>query len=687
MSNNLNSMLMSGQIQLTSGLNTTSSTTSSSTSTSTTSTITSDFDIFPVGQSIDPTKYVYDGQTTLMINSTLSPNTNIVKAQYFDPVSGYPNGSSSNGFGNWNFNETNTSYLNGAYSASSLLSESTYLYNNLQPISNTLGAYTLDITDGSTLTGSTTNSGETLFFSLTSQPYVSFKGSYSSPGTGTPAGINVNPSYTANNSDNFLFTSNYYVQQKNEIIIVQLVFTVSNTNALNVANTNSSVSYSAPTVSLIVYNKVIPKDALASLSSGYSAESNKTKVYTAGPIPIQYTQSGGTFNSKSGSFNIANNVPIIIADGYNKLYATMPLIYVPPVLSGSNYVGQYLNAGLNALPGYQILANLPNVPQPSPVTVNSTVTSPTVATNFGHFVVGISFSTNFSSFNPGSAIYSQILIKNIWRSPIAIYNSYSAYSINDMATKQVVLLFGKTFNGGTFLVTNSGTAISMIDNYAVTSLRNFIQIMRAVLSLFDGSSSLVDYFINPNTVQQVNSIGSYNIQVLTLQPLLDGGISNPASALLCPNMNYMFLKSTNSATMSVDPTSQTVFGQSIGKNYFGLQNSTLCSTGTAKYVNSQLNMLTTNNGELFGNSVYLGLNTVNNQLFYMLLILPEAQFNATPSTSTSNVMSIYSTPSSLFYINTSTNASAQFSPQSTSGTTTSQAASKINMSVSNIPII
>ncbi len=687
----INSQLISGQVQSSTGTGN-----NTTTATPTSNTITTDVDIFAVGNSINPTNFTYDGQTVLMINSTLNPNANVVKAQYFDPVyGGVPGGF---GFTDWNFDLIPNSYLNGSFSSSALLSEPTYLFNNLQPITTALGQFTLDIENGNaqTVNGAST---QTLFFSLTSQPYVCYQGSFYS----TPTQMNVVPGYSSNNSDNFLFTSNYYVQQKNEIIIVQLVFTVSNTNSLNANNVGVGLTSGAPTISVIVYNKVISKEALASLATGSTGDALKTKVYTAGPIPLQYTQNGTPFNPQNGSFSINNNVPIIIAPGYQKQYVTMPIVYVNPtpqqVGSTTVYYPNYLNPGnvsSPSNPGYQIQNNLPVV-NPLAITPPSNV----APNPFGHFVVGVAFSSDYADYQPGSAIYAEVLIKNIWRSPIAIYQSYQAFSTNDMATKQVVLLFGKTFNGGTFLVTNSGTPISMIDNYAVTSLRNFMSIMRAVFAYFDGSVSLVDYFINTNVVQQINAISNANIQVLTLQPLLDGSISNPTTVLTCPNMYYLLLKTPNSVNMSVDPTNQVVFGQNIGASYFGLPNSLLCGTGDCRYYSSDLNLLTVSDGQIFGNSLYAGLNTINNQQFYTLIIMPEALFNGVPLSTTNNVLNVYSTPSTLFYINTTTNTSSQFVPRSasitSSGTSSGTSSnftitptyniSKLVLTASNVKII
>jgi hypothetical protein len=239
-----------------------------------------------------------------------------------------------------------------------------------------------------------------------------------------------------------------------------------------------------------------------------------------------------------------------------------------------------------------------------------------------------------------------------------------------MATKQVVLLFGRNVTGGTFIVLNTGTPLNVISSYAVTSLRNFISIMRSIINLFDGSVSIVDYFINPSTVAQVNQMGSYNINVLILQPLLDGAIQNPPSVTNCPNMWYLMLNSKNSLNLTVDPSSQMVFGQQIGYSYFGLPNSVLCSTGNCMYMSSGLNMLADDQGDLFGNSLSLGLNVINSNSYYILIVLPEAQFNPMINTSVVNTLTLYSTTDTLFYIMVTPNSAAQFSPSSVSTVST-----------------
>ncbi|AYV80008.1 MAG: hypothetical protein Gaeavirus5_5 [Gaeavirus sp.] len=598
-----------------------------------------DCNIFPVGTTIDSSATIYDNVTCLMVNSTVNQTSNTVQAQYFDPVSGAPPG----GFSTWNFDLTNTSYLNASFCTSSLLSENTSLFNNLQPNAalNGTGLHNLDITNFTTKSGTSPPLG--LFFSLTSQPY------YSNTGLLVPAPPtinNVNPGYSNYNSDNFIFCSNYYVQQKNEIVIVELLFTVSNTSTLNYDSTTGS-----PAVSVIVKNKIITKEALASLSSGIEDFRN-IKNYVSGPIPLQYIASGATFNSKVACNFNQNNIPLIIAPGYTKLYVTMPLIYIPALAFGGN--GQYFPQANYTFTG---TPSTPTVLLTSLMAVTSSVVQ------YGYFIVGIAYSVDYNTYLNYSTITAEVLIKNIWRSPVAIYNSYNQYSVNDMATKQVVLLFGRGFNGGTFLVTNTGTPISAVNNYAVTSLRNFVSIMRAIINLFDGSVSLVDYFININTVQQVNATGSYNINVLILQALTDGMISNPPALIATnPQMNFLLLNSLNTAKFTIDPNEQSVFGQMTGFNYLGLQNSTLCSMGDLKYQNVNLQMISDSQGDLFGNSLSLGLNMVGAGQYYVMIILPEAQFAPIINPSLPNLLTLYATPNSLFYIMVTANSSSQFVP-------------------------
>ena len=737
--------LLNGQIQLPSGNNSSKSTSTTTTTTSSSQSV-ADINISPVGNSIDPSLYVYDGQTILLINSTVNQNNNSVQLQYFDPVTGYPNVSTgpynypttwgtSNNFSNWNFDLQPQSNLNGCVIGSNLLGDQTYLYDNLQaPVStpNYLGLYSIDIANANQLTPTSGNSagisGSTMFFSLTSQPYISYQGtSYSSPGVqGVPTSSNINPNYSTLGTDTFLFTSQYWMQTSNEIILVHMVFNIANTSSTYYNyNTTTLVSNSpAPIITVTVYNKIITREMLASVGTGHPCP--KPKIYSTGVISIQYLQSGETFNSGKASQFLFNNVPVIIADGYKKSFATMGVVYIPPS-SSTDYINncQFLAAssltttsGGNTATadGYTINNYLPTVDitniNPYPFsTATNTTNGVGILTNsqtmYGHFVVTVSYSYNSSQYNPGTAFIGEVLIRNIWRSPIAIYNAYSAFSVNDLINKQVVLLFGKSANGGTFLVTNTGTPLSQITNYGVTSLGNFMSIIKIVLINYNNSYSLSDYFTNTTLINNLNSSNSLNIQPTLLQPILEGTISNPPTVLSCPNMWYLFLSSKNSQNLSIDPTNQEVFN-SNSSLYMGLNNSTISDVGLCKYFNNELIMLGTSDTltkttYYFGNTLYLGLNVINSQSYYMLIILPEALFNGTPLNSTNNAMSIYASVGTIFYFNYNSSSSSAFVPtgnyvsSSTQNSTSSGSGSgstsntyyvsKITLPVSNVQLL
>lgn len=650
------------------------------TSSNTTTTTQADCNIYPVGNTLTPNDVIYHDQTILMVNSTINQNSNTVQAQYFDPVCGTPCPALSN----WNYDLTGCSYLNGTMATSSMISDELSLFSNLQPNAalNGTGKHTIDITNYSNNIPAPVPAN-TLFFSLTAQPYYtqsgSATGSVCSPFS-APTSTNVDPGYTSGyNSYNFLFVSNYYVQQKNEIIIVELLFTVSNTNATTYA---AGSTQGVPSLSVIIKNKILTNSALASLSTD-SSDISKVKVYTAGPIPLQYSQAG-SWDSKNFYYSTQNNVPLIIAPGYTKLYATLPVAYIPASSGGKGWSMKqscYTISGAPVTPTFGINNGFPESGQPGyaagpPPTMtyfDYESTPPTTTINYGHFVVGVAFSVDYNNYKNYSNISAEVLIKNIWKSPIAIYNSYKNYTVNDMATKQVVLLFGRNLTGGTFLVLNTGTPVVNVTNYAVTSLRNFITIMRAIINLFDGSVSIVDYFINATTVAQVNASGSYDASVIVPQPLMDGAIQNPPTINNCPGMWYLMLNSKNSFNMAIDPSEQNVFGQQIGINYLGIPNSLLCSIGNCVYMQSSLNITTDDEGNLFGNSLSLGLNLINTQTYYILIILPEALFNPNINTALPNNITIYSTPNTAFYIMVTPNSGSQFSPASGNMIATSSA--------------
>lgn len=734
----LNQLFSSGLIQMPTpnNQNQSMSTTSSTINPNTTQKTISDINISPVGNSIDPSLYVYDGQTTLYINSTVNLTSNAVQLQYFDPQTGYPNLSMGSmtpgfGFGNWNYDLVSQNYLNGCVTSSNLLGDSTYMYDNLQPPSSTpnyLGTYSIDITNGnSTLDGSGNALHNTMFFSLTSQPYLSYKGKmYNSPSqAGAPGQLNINPNYTTLGTDSFLFTSQYWVPTNNEILIIQMVFNIANTGSTYYNDSNPSSAFPtspAPIVTLTVFNKVITREMLASIGTGQPCP--KPKVYSTGIISLQYLQPGQQFNSSIPSQFLFNNVPVVIADGYRNSFASFGVYYIPPCsVSSFGNACQFLAAGTTGndstngdgftIQNYIPTADITNIYQYD--TVTGLFPSKTGIgylgtpnqTLYGHFVVSVCYSYNPSKYLPGTAFFADVLVKNIWRSPIAIYSSYSAFSVNDLVNKQVVLLFGKTSNGGTFLVTNTGTPLSQITNYGVTSLGNFMLVMKIISTTYNSTYTLADYFINTTLINILNGTVSVNVQPVLLQPILEGSMINPPSVANCPNMWYMFLNSKNVANLSIDPTYQSVFNNNISA-YMGLPSSKLCDAGLCKYFNSELSMIGTNisanltsNTSYFGNSLYLGLNVINSNSYYMLIILPEALFNGVPLSTSNNIMSIYATYNTIFYFMINSSSSAAFTPDANTVSSSSSSAyntssnsvnnsyslSKINLPVSNVKLL
>ena len=712
----LNQLARNGSIQLPSANNTTSTQNNVSTTPASSTQTVSSVNISPVGNSLDPSLYTYDGQTTLYINSTVNQNNNSVQLQYFDPVTGYPNTNTApygypspmtTGFGNWNFDLTPQNYLNGCVTSSNLLGENTYMYDNLQPpisTPNYLAAYSIDIANANQQSDSSGNSSNTLFFSLTSQPYVSYQGvMYNYPGnTGVPTVNNINPNYTTLGTDTFLFTSQYWVPTNNEIMIVQMVFSIGNTGSTYFSATNPASAISsvpAPIITVTVYNKVISRDMLASMGTGQPCP--KPKVYSTGVISLQYLQTGQQFNSSIPSQFMFNNVPIIIADGYKKTFATFGLFYIPPGSEDSSsnpfpnacqFLAASNTAGNTNGDGFTISSNLPtpdttNINQfPYSSTTGIGITS-SGTTLYGHFVVSVAYSYNSSQYNPGTVFTAEVLIKNIWRSPISIYSAYSAFSVNDLINKQVVLLFGKTANGGTFLVTNTGTPLSQVTNYGITSLGNFMAAMKILLTAYNNTYTLSDYFINTTLINNLNSQFGLNIQVVTLQPILEGTMTNPSTVLNCPNMWYLFLNSKNNANLSIDTTYQQVFNSNTSL-YLGLSSTSLCNAGLCRYFNSELRMIGTSElnqvtPTYFGNSLYLGLNVINGQSYYMLVVLPEALFNGIPANSTNNNISVFATNDTIFYFMINATTSSAFTPDSNSISSSTSTGNSNSLSVNN----
>lgn len=668
---------MSGSVQSSTTSSTSSSSTTKSPSSSNTQ-ITTDFDIFGVGDSINTSNYVYDGQTVLLVNSSASQNSSSVKGTYFDPTA-------SSTF-SWTL--TGQSNLSSSFASQALLETSYNQMQNMIPSDNSMPQYTIDLLNASS-SGTINNVGsqsvnDVTYYNVNTQTttmallgenvYTTTAGVFNSGA----APVDTTTNYSSSGSSSYMFTGNYYYPQTCDVIIVYMVYTINGTDLLN----NTSSSNAVPTVTVTIYNRVIGREAMA---KGITVG----KLYTAGPINLSYTTSVA-FNSVTSSYGTNYNIPVLIADNCTKIYATLTLAYIQPN-NNDGGSGYYLNQGTGTGTGGTtsgfFLGTTVNTSGTSNC-INTAISGSTntglmeangKATTSGHFVVCLSYANGVSTNYAGVNSYCDLLMKNIWRSPISIYNTYSSYSISDMATKQVVVLFGKSSNGATFLVTNSGTPISNITNYAITPLSNFVGLMNTVISYYDSTSSLISFFTDASIVNANNYIDNTTNTVLVLQPLIGGTIINPNSVTESPNMWYMLLQTTNSANMSIDPTSQDIFNNDVG-NYFDLQNSSLCSTGKVNYSGSLLNILTASTNFVFANSIYSGETTINNQKFHNLMILPEAQFNGAPI-SNAGKLSIYAVNNSPFYT-----ASSSTSSSSTRYNANSDI-SKQTMTVSNIDIV
>ena len=623
----------------------------------------SDTNIFPVGKSIDASSCIYDNQTIVMVNSSVSQSANTIKGTYFDPIM-------TNG---WNFDMGAQSFLNGVFSESALMSESTSSYLNLQPQSpSSLGKYTIDITNGmSDGTGVSTE-----FFSLTSNPYACVAGSFTN-GSGIPTYNNINPNYSNSGSDSFIFTSNYYFQQKNEILMIQLIFTVQNTGSLNVATTSTTL----PRVTVLVINKVVTQDAMSGISNGFE-HSHKTKTYTSTPYTMDYQSTNGppgTFNPQQSYNYIKNTLPIVFAPGFVSLYATLPLSYVPPVMNNSVWYGQYVNTVGN---GFNIISGEP--------TFNTTtgLTAINRSVSYGHFVVAVSYNQDgySNSYVPNGSIYAEYLIRNIWRSPISIFNSYEGASVSDMVSKKVILLFGTTSTGGMFFVMNTGTPINVITGYAVTTLSNFMQIIRALKTNYNGQTSYMSYLTDQNVINQLNASGYFTIVPVQINKITEGTITNPSIVKDSPGMYYMLVNSTNSVNFVVDPSEQNVLNKSIGIDYLNMgTNCTLMTTGVCRYNNSNLKIEQIQNGDLLGNSFFMGLRKGSSggsasSTYFVQVILPETLFNGKPIQMGPNQMGVFANVNSPFYIKLNGSAATQFSPDS------NLSGNRVTLSVSNTQV-
>jgi hypothetical protein len=466
------------------------------------------------------------------------------------------------------------------------------------------------------------------------------------PGESLPTSLNCKPIYDASGSSSFIIRANYYFPIVGCLLIVKLVFTVKNTDSLSY---NAGTTSPTPTIVVQVWNKVIPRGFLI---NGITGGTNKIMEY--GPASFSLNYCNGEFNPQVSSYGLNYNIPIVIAPGFTQIFCNLPVVFVPVALSnngGSNpYILQCVNNETVSLNNGNIDVNT--------LTIGTEIGDQTPYTSqpYGYFVVNFAFPTNYSSYTNTVNLYANNTLKNIWRSPLSIYSSSRIFSEIDMVNKQVVLLFGQTKGGATFLVVNSGTPIEMITSFATTSLNNFMSIMNAIIQYYNISYTITDYFINPSLITTLNQVYNLSISPVNLQSLITGSISTPNST---DRSYYFLLNASNSAKFTVDFSGQNVFNQDIGENYFGLTNSTLTSIGNCTYGNKNLNSLSTLSvpSGIFGNSIYLGLNQIQNTRYYVFMVLPETLFNI--NNVSSYTISIYPTLNSIFYI-TSDNTSTQY---------------------------
>ena len=573
----------------------------------------------PENQIPNVTNYMYDEKTILQLNTT---SQNYCVGQYFNPCDVVTP--------EWNYCINNPKNLLAGQTAysSSLGDMSSNIQNLLFIGSKPEGRYSLDITNSST---NSPNNG--LFFSV--------GGHYTNS---TSENWDTIPRYNKSSPvSNYLVNSQYIFLSEQDLLIVTVNISITGTELLyvnNLENLNNKI----PLLSVIVKNKVYSRESLKNggNTGGKTYELNSN---------LKYLQPGENFDNKTASYNTMQNIPLVFAPGFVNVNCYISVLYVPPYLDTTKgYVGQYLKGkpGTDST-GYIVTSD------DITFDLNKLVPTPNQKTNFGHFVAGIAYdnNNNYSTYLV-QGIQEEVLTTNIWRSPISLYNSYKNYSIVDTNGLSVTLLFSRSYNGGLYLVTNTGTPISSVVSYGILPLNNFINTMQAFCRKYDNTSSLGDYFIDAYTVKKLQTEG-YDVILVQLQSVLDNvnTIKNPSNIDTLPNMNYFLLHRPNSGNISVDPNEQVVINQNTGQNYFGLGDSTLFSLGDNVYTNSKLSILSTFNNTLFGNSIYLGLQDFGGLVYHVIFTLPESAFRPDYCADSNIVFNAYATLNTAYYVTNS----------------------------------
>ena len=557
------------------------------------STTNSDVNIYNVpSNQIDMTNFLYDNQTILYVNSSTNPNLNTSRGKYIDL-----NSSATD----WSFKQNNSQN----YAFGSLT------YNNqMQGFNQYKSIYNVDVTNG---IQQTTNS-KPLF--------VAIGANYTS--STQIESINTVPSYSSSGSTNYLIDSSYVFLPSNDVLIIKIIATIKNTNSMNVNSINSGF----PNIQIDVTNQIVTNEEIA------NGVTNGKNIYKK----TAFVNYGENFNATKTSYGMYNQIPLVFAPGCQNVWANISCLYIPPLLNNGYYYGQYLPSDGFVFDNGSISFNtdlLKNSEQ---------------STTFGYFVFGFGYSlqnNNYSTYLV-NGIQCDLLIKNIWRSPISIFNSYKNYSVSQMAILNVVLLFGNRANGGVFLALNTGTAISSISSYGITSLVNFINIMRAFIIEYDNNYQLVDFFTNEITINQLQSKG-YDVSIVLPYALVDTNtIINPTTINTNPNLTYLLLHQPNNVNIGIDVAEQNVINQDIGYKPLNRDNVYYCSLGNLNYATSSLMLLKTNNNFIFADSINLGLETIDNKTYNINIILPESNFKPYYDQNATS-MNIYQTDESAYY--------------------------------------
>ena len=422
---------------------------------------------------------------------------------------------------------------------------------------------------------------------------------------------------SGNIASNYLVKSSYIFEREDKTLEVQLIVSINNSESLNVNGSGGK-----PKINLQITNKVISND-----------EKTKGVINNKNMFKQKTTLHSKFVSSTETSMYMNSNIPFIFAPGFDNVNIGISVMYVPPKLVEGVFQGQYLSQNGFVVSDSEITFNKDEINEVG------------YSTTYGHFVFGFSFNDNSYLEN---GINCDKLIKSIWRSPISTFNAYKNSCVSKMTFIPVVLLFGTNVNGSLFLALNTGTPISTITHYGVTTLENFINIMRAFIIEYDNNEQLVDYFINKFTVKILKEKG-YDIECIETQSLIDTNtITNPSTVNSNPNMTYYLLHKNNLLNINIDTTEQDVVNKNIGISPLNLDEASYCSLGNMSYSKSNIKMLKTDNNNIFADTLNLGYEDIDGKLYNINIILPESGFRFHFDDNTT-IANIYNTDNSAYY--------------------------------------